>query len=226
MDHRERKYEEEFAAAAVPRQRAGGHPLDGRSEDHASSSGGADAGNGVGGSSGDPLRGDPLRGGGGGGFADSLRAGMEYDDPLRSGGTQGGPLGGGPLGVGDGGGGPGGPGGGGGGRGVSQLSRDERASEVMMGGGGGSSRARDLLLGGGEDAEVLAEWESRKQSIHHKFSGQGTIQACVPMLTLCTTIAVSSLHLTERCYVVCTNDCSLFTRQCYSDVVGYGDVVT
>ena len=37
-------------------------------------------------------------------------------------------------------------------------------------------RNRPLRAGGNEDAEVLSEWESRKQSIHHRFSGQGTIQ--------------------------------------------------
>lgn len=171
MDHRERKYEEESKAASLPRHRAPSHPLDARSrsEDQVdaapSSSSSSFTTTSMGPLGGALMAGessahaDPLRGGGG--FVDGLGAsgggggggGVDFDDPLRA------------LGGGD-----------GSSSSPGQLSRDERASEVLKGASGGSSRAKDMLAGGGEDAEVVAEWETRKQSIHHRFSGQGTIQ--------------------------------------------------
>jgi hypothetical protein len=142
MDHRERRYEEECRAAALPRRRAPTHPLDGRSrgsQDNADDADAASMGPLGGGETSTSVHTDPLRsgGGGGGGFVDPLGASggggsgggssgggsggvMEFSDPLRA-------LGGGGLASSSSGG---------------QLSRDERASEVMNGTGGGAARAK------------------------------------------------------------------------------------
>ena len=161
MDHRERDYEAEDCAAALPRHRTTlGHPLDGRwgadARDESSSASTATGRSPALGGGGDPLRGgagfaDPL-----GAYGDSpgnVRGNAEvFDDPLRANG---------------------------GGTTVASgpMSRDERASEILRGRDTGSRRAKDLPAGpGAEDPEVVTEWESRKVAIHARFSGQGTVR--------------------------------------------------
>lgn len=172
MDHRTRRYDEEDSSASLPRQRAPTHPLDRRHCSHATS---GETSSAVGSASSsavsavtpahglgtrDEIR-DPLREGGGPSpdvISDPLGASgggrsTAFDDPLRATASvessSNGPS----------------------------LSRDARADEVLKGSNGrGHSRAKDVLAGGGEDPDVLAEWESRKQAIHQRFSGQGTIQ--------------------------------------------------
>ena len=117
MDHRERDYEAEDCAAALPRHRTTlGHPLDGRwgadARDESSSASTATGRSPALGGGGDPLRGgagfaDPL-----GAYGDSpgnVRGNAEvFDDPLRANG---------------------------GGTTVASgpMSRDERASEILRG---------------------------------------------------------------------------------------------
>jgi|AntAceMinimDraft_1070359.scaffolds.fasta_scaffold25495_1 hypothetical protein len=182
MDHRERRYDEESEAASLPRLNAHAHPLDGGG-DGSLAERESSRGSGV---SHHPREASPedaaathtdhLRRGGGGGFIDPLGASGaggsgsgsggasdasgSFDDPLRAS-----PRGG------------AGASSSGSGSGHGLLSRDERAAEILNGTrGGGRMRDRDALRGGGEDGEVVVEWESRKQSILQRFSGQGTIQ--------------------------------------------------